>query len=128
MLTLFRKATCVLYVVCGSLCLQLPEFFESDGSEEARVALHNVPALSTSIPRLILRQLRWLDFVMDCPALVRLLLQCLQVQHTTTMCASRPALSVQLPSSSLVSHSIRCSTACGAPCCIFFFLYIGLIP
>ncbi len=43
------------------------------------MALHNVPALSTSIPRLILRQLRWLDFVVDCPSLVRLLLQCLQV-------------------------------------------------
>ncbi len=51
------------------LCaLQLPEYAAEDGAVSA-----------DRIPALLLRQLRWLDFVEDCPALVRQLMDVMEV-------------------------------------------------
>ena len=67
--------------VCLESRCQLPEYFEGEDPALAGVSsLASAPSVMESVPRLVLRQLRWLDYVVDCRALVGQLLQCLQVR------------------------------------------------
>ena len=70
------------------LLQKLPEFVDDGSGGVVGAAAAPVPlshasrlmAASEALPTLILRQLRFLDFVQDCPALVRELLTILQVR------------------------------------------------
>ena len=62
--------------------LQLPEYFDGDDAQGG-APLASAPCVADNVPRLLLRQLRWLDFVLDGAALVQQLMECLQVQHRT---------------------------------------------